>query len=263
MSAAASAAEAALVTSLYDIRMVNMVAAGATACVCYDILLTFYQEVAYIWKARWSAAKLFYLISRYYSLTHLIVTMSFVTKPQTSTHVCRGWEWFSAYSGPIISTGAVHVLLIMRLYAIYGRDNRMLLFLSLLYLINISAAISVASVVLPGLQTIPQVAAIPIPGCLAYIDPRSSLLLVAWVPKLLTDPIFFILTLVKFIQVVRRLNGTTLSTIFRERNNVAPLLTFFVKDGAVWFAVVFASDLQAAYFFLANPNGPLQAMGVA
>ncbi|KAF8519464.1 hypothetical protein JB92DRAFT_3094941 [Gautieria morchelliformis] len=281
MSAAGSAAEAAaLVTALSDIRMVNMAAAGATAWVCYDIFLTFGQEVAYIWKGRWSTAKIFYLISRYYSLTHLIVTLSVVTKPQHSTHVCRGWQWFSAYSGPIISTAAVHVLLIMRLYAIYGHDYRMLFLLSSLYLINISVsilaivvhllipvttqtAISVAAVVLRGIQTIPQSAALPISGCLANGDPRSNLLLVAWIPKIVIDLIFFVLTLVKFIQVVRRLSGTTLSTIFREGNKLAPLLTLFVKDGAVWFVVVFASDLQASYFAIAHANGPLENMGVA
>ncbi|KAF8490211.1 hypothetical protein JB92DRAFT_3100740 [Gautieria morchelliformis] len=264
MSAAGSAAEAAaLVTALSDIRMVNMAAAGATAWVCYDIFLTFGQEVAYIWKGRWSTAKLFYLISRYYSLTHLIVTLSVVTKPQHSTHVCRGWQWFSAYSGPIISTAAVHVLLIMRLYAIYGRDNRMLFFLCLLYFINISTAISVSTVVLRGIQTIPQSAALPIPGCLANGDPRSNLLLVAWIPKIVIDLIFFILTLVKFIQVVRCLSGTALSTILREGNKLAPLLTLFVKDGAVWFVVVCASDIQAAYFIIAKATDPLQDMGVA
>jgi hypothetical protein len=70
----------------------------------------------------------------------------------------------------------------------------------LLIIVTIQTGITVSSVILPSAQIIPQVAAMPIPGCLVHLDPRSNLTLVAWTSKVLTDrkaqhlviPVYFI-----------------------------------------------------------------------
>ncbi|KAF8464782.1 hypothetical protein JB92DRAFT_2838767 [Gautieria morchelliformis] len=235
MSAAAAAEAAALVATLYNIRMVNMGSVGAIAWVCYDIFLTFGQETIILESVTGS----FYL-----ELTSRIR----VKRPMV-----YGQDFLLDFK-------------ILQPYPPYTRQSNIMFFtvnISLLIPVTTQTAISVSTVILRGIQTIPQSAALPIPGCVAHGDPRSNLLVVAWIPKVLADLIFFVLTLVKFIQVVRRLSGTTLSTIFREGNKLAPLLTLFVKDGAVWFVVVLASDIQAAYFIIAKANNPLQDMGVA
>jgi hypothetical protein len=260
---AAEAAEvAAIINAVRDLRIVNLAAAGATAWVAYDILITIGQEVAYIWRAKWSMLKFLYLISRYYSFFHLIISIAVSTNYELSLSFCKGWLWFVAYSGPVISAAAIDALLILRLHAVYEFNKRLLIFLLCLYIIEFAIVITVATYLLSNTQAFIQ-SPVLLSGCLATTAPNTNISLIAWIPNLLVNCTFFVLTIYKFAHLVRIVNGSGLWTTLRKGKNISPIMALFVRDGAICFGMVLAALLLNIIFIIVVAGSPLNQMGTA
>jgi len=58
---------------------------AAFTWICYDILIAFDREVAHIWQAKWSAAKVLYLLARYVTVIALLYVAWSSNHPQSLT----------------------------------------------------------------------------------------------------------------------------------------------------------------------------------
>lgn len=121
-------------------------------------------------------------------------------------------------------------LLILRLHSVYGKKRAVTIPLVLLYI-----AQAIIEAVLVGVSTSttkptpPPPVIAPWKGCFYSNPPRF--VLAAWVPSLVFQSILFTMTLYKLWEL--RVNGIKASGI----------LTVFVRDGAMFFAMVFVAEL--------------------
>ncbi|KZT30132.1 hypothetical protein NEOLEDRAFT_1126981 [Neolentinus lepideus HHB14362 ss-1] len=127
---------------------------GEMQIMLYDHLLTFADEVEYIWKAKWSLPKAFFLVLRYVVPTAMIIhtyQMSGLgnvnlSDAQTlnSSSSCRGWLTTGLYLGvAAISIGNFIVLL--RLWVIWERNARLLIFTLTIFIITQISTLAVAT----------------------------------------------------------------------------------------------------------------------
>ncbi|TDL19816.1 hypothetical protein BD410DRAFT_397963 [Rickenella mellea] len=54
-----------LITVAGDLRTSRVISLSSTVVLAYDIILTFPEEVDYVWSAQWSTGKFLYLSCRY------------------------------------------------------------------------------------------------------------------------------------------------------------------------------------------------------
>ncbi|KIJ51881.1 hypothetical protein M422DRAFT_244259 [Sphaerobolus stellatus SS14] len=72
-----------------DSRNVAFSSFAALALLLFDISLTINEEITYIWKARWSTAKVLYLICRYIGLVNVffLAIVNSSSDPSVATSV--------------------------------------------------------------------------------------------------------------------------------------------------------------------------------
>ncbi|KAG2144274.1 hypothetical protein DEU56DRAFT_237115 [Suillus clintonianus] len=95
-------------------------AAGHTLLI-YDYFLTFNDEIRYIWNAPWTVVKVMFLINRYGNITG----QTFIRLEEAgllthdSTLFCHWFGLITTYF-MILSSESIHILVLMRAWAIWG-----------------------------------------------------------------------------------------------------------------------------------------------
>lgn len=105
---------------------------SATAIICFDFLLTFSQEVQFIWKRPRSLISILFLAVRYLPLLDICMTFILNFAPDASSRLCfvaynvRGWPLIL---GLLLAEG----ILIIRTVAVWGNSRRILILLLTLF----------------------------------------------------------------------------------------------------------------------------------
>ncbi|TDL22911.1 hypothetical protein BD410DRAFT_839241 [Rickenella mellea] len=257
-----------------DSQTVERSQVAAIACLVYDIFITLDQEVDYIWKSvlreqngeclrmlivfhrsRWTIPKYLYLWGRYFALFIQIVATAarksrincvcLHPSPQFISLIiisCAGWSYFEGITGQMLVMG-IELLLMLRVWALYKRDRRILYMLVALYVAEVTANTVILGVALPRFTPIAPLHSIfppgfPLSGCLPIQVPRFFFSY--WIPVLLFESILFILMLINFVRLARE-------------HAPMPLLKRFFRDGTVYYAVIFAALLvQVLLYELVN-----------
>ncbi|KAF8720301.1 hypothetical protein AX14_011059 [Amanita brunnescens Koide BX004] len=165
---------------------------------------------------------------------------------------CRHYAAFLSLGGSIIFYTISNVILLLRLYALYNRDHKTRRLIPGQFTTDLYAAIRV---------TIGDVGAIiappfglPWPGCFeSRFNTRYTL--VAWIPLLIIATVYFVMTLSHFIRMIHtsnRFGRQRLSDIW----HISPLLTAFVRDGTVFYLILFIT-LLIAMILSAFVQGPV------
>ncbi|KDQ60456.1 hypothetical protein JAAARDRAFT_32876 [Jaapia argillacea MUCL 33604] len=137
---------------------------SAATLITYEFIIQFGNEVELFWKKRWSVGKALFLWSRYYSLCFNIGNaVVFMHKP--TLDICGNFfHWQNA--GATLQLLTTHIILMLRLYAMYQGDKRVLAFMVIL-LFGEAATMGVfIGVNKPGLVGTNE----PIPGLLICAD---------------------------------------------------------------------------------------------
>ncbi|KIL57904.1 hypothetical protein M378DRAFT_358522 [Amanita muscaria Koide BX008] len=104
---------------------------SCSVLIVYEYFLHFGAEVEYFWKQRWSLAKCLFLWSRYYSVAYNISNAVVFMQPRPSFDVSNTFfHWQN--TGAALQTITTHVLLELRLWAMYGSTRKVLLLFALL-----------------------------------------------------------------------------------------------------------------------------------
>ncbi|KAF9233749.1 hypothetical protein BU15DRAFT_66319 [Melanogaster broomeanus] len=117
----------------------------------HDYLLTFFRErfkVEYVWGAPWTVVKATFLLNRYGNL----IGQSVVALEETgnlshgSEEFCTGFGLFSA-TFMILSTESIHILVLMRAWAIWGCTYCVAVWMILLYVVYVLVVIGMMTYV--------------------------------------------------------------------------------------------------------------------
>ncbi|KAF8056638.1 hypothetical protein FPV67DRAFT_1729865 [Lyophyllum atratum] len=197
----------------------------------FDHMLTFSEEVERIWKPKVSGATVLFLINRYVTPLQFIIILD----------VCE-------------------LIMIFRVFALYGKSIPILIFLLILWTSQIAIS-SVGLATGSGEQAFPDPVrlsaenflgtAVELPegftGCI--FSGTSRIFPSLWVAPLITNTLMFGLTLY-------RTRGYLMQSGF------APTLHIFLRDGIIYFLVIFMANLtNTVIYFLAPPD--LKAMGAS
>ncbi|KAJ8591424.1 hypothetical protein M405DRAFT_735084 [Rhizopogon salebrosus TDB-379] len=113
-------------------------AAGHSVLV-YDYFLTLNDEILYIWNAPWTFVKVMFLVNRYGNL----IGQTFIRLEEAglltnnSTKFCRSFVVITAIY-MLLSSETIHILVLMRAWAIWGtgkRTTRVLIWSYIVYLL--------------------------------------------------------------------------------------------------------------------------------
>ncbi|KAK0236795.1 hypothetical protein EDD85DRAFT_952734 [Armillaria nabsnona] len=272
-AAAAIAAFQAFVKNLYDNKKSSYSYVSALSFLTWDIIVSFGDEVNYIWVSQWSIPKLIYFLARYYPFLYLIGAniMSLATDIPKRLYVMastfKGLLLIAIVlavkptahpsGGPSFVIIILDIILLLRVFSLYNRNRWLLTFMVLFVVGDATGALYACSRLAIDLAA--GVYSVPAPwqGCTAPV-PKFGFVLSAYVPNLTLALVFLGLTLWKLFQTHRSLNGSITLKKLRELESVSPLLMAFVTDGSVFFALI-AAALVVGMIPSFAVNGPIQS----
>ncbi|KAH7920034.1 hypothetical protein BV22DRAFT_828830 [Leucogyrophana mollusca] len=104
----------------------------------YDHLITFDQEVEYIWNAGWSIPTILFFALRYVGDGLAILSIiAFLSDPSQQVF-SDGFIFFAAWSESVL-IWIMQIILQMRIYALYKRSRRVLVFMTATFVMEIIA----------------------------------------------------------------------------------------------------------------------------
>ncbi|KAJ7662633.1 hypothetical protein DFH06DRAFT_356470 [Mycena polygramma] len=200
----------------------------ASLCVLiYDHIARIPEEVELMWKSRWGVAKIIYLWNRYFSAIVVRVPYYQSLRPQlTALQSCIGWLQVQGSSSTVL-IATVDFVLMLRVWILYRRPRWMVWVFAFLGISEVVVMIVVDIFAFRQMRDYVHLGSI-IKGCYAYNVPRFLTFYAA--APLIVTLIMFVMTLYKCVL-----------TLYRMDHRVMPLWKLFLRDGVVWFILVFAA----------------------
>lgn len=215
---------------------------AAFVVLIYDHIVTFSQEVERVWTRKLNGASILFLINRYVTPLQFIIIIDAFHDPiwTPAPAACKRIVLFEGAS-TVALLAVCELILILRVYALYSRCSRILCFLMVLWV----AQITVSCV---GLRSGYRVQLpLQLVGCI--LTGRGTLFPAIWVTPLITDTCICILTLWRTRKYIRR-----------SRN--MPTLHIFIRDGILYFLLICMVNLMnTLVYFLAVSD--LKAIGAS
>ncbi|KAI0647193.1 hypothetical protein C8Q79DRAFT_611045 [Trametes meyenii] len=256
---------------IYSVRWDTSMTLSAFTILYYDYVMTFLSEIEYYWSPPTpSVSFLLFTFNRYIGLfgpipvffeyfsalsehvSSSVHAVNFIRRAAADLfffHLqrCRQLQLYHQIFA-MLSQAVVAVLLILRTYALYNCNKRIL---ALLIAMHLGGAVHCLSAVLTSkspLTTISQARCTTSWSLLNPIHPNRGIhLALAWSAMLWFDSIIFALTLYKAIQMRRELSGGLLETLFR--------------DGTIYYGILMAVNMVNIITFLETPpNTPMKGM---
>ncbi|KIM38019.1 hypothetical protein M413DRAFT_249814 [Hebeloma cylindrosporum] len=218
-----------------NLMVAKMFSLASCVMLFYDIVITFGQEVERIWMRKFTMVTALWFLNRYLSpLGYIVIIVSF--HHPWSKEVCNRYILFPE-ALKIVTAFVIGVIFTMRIYAIYSGRLTIVLFVACLLAAELAVKIWAftdgTSLVLPeGLV-----------GCI-LVGKHQGRFVFTWVAELVFDSVVFFLTLWRTVVHNRLLRGNTSS-----------LINLVLRDGVIYFGVIFIANLVTVLLFLfATPN---------
>ncbi|KAJ7479888.1 hypothetical protein FB451DRAFT_166016 [Mycena latifolia] len=219
----------ALITALIHLQASKYYDVAVLVMLVYDYFLTLPLEIEQVWKRQaWSLPKVLFIMFRY--LTPMFQLGSIMADQVTSwtTASCEQWIWWRIIVDEFLAL-ATSVVLILRVYALFGRAKWVLAVMSSVIVMNIGVAF----------WSFPASTSAPLPpgvtGC--YIGPKSlhditsGRIASLFISLLIIDTLIFLLTALRVYQSKRSAGYAT------------PLTEIIIRDGFLYFSVIFLVNL--------------------
>ncbi|OCH91426.1 hypothetical protein OBBRIDRAFT_792257 [Obba rivulosa] len=227
-----------LTTTAEHLLAAKLYSLASCVMLFYDIALTFGDEVEKIWKQRFTGATFLWFMNRYISpLGYIVVIVSF-NDPKWHGPACNHYVLYPE-ALKIVTASAVGAIFILRLYSIYSRNNKILVGFTVLLLAELGTKI----------WAFTDGAALQLPpgfvGCiLTGKSAPGKRIVYTWVAELVFDSAVFFATLYRTLSLYR-------STHISEAQS---LIGVIMRDGIMYFAVIFMSNLVTVLIFLLAPD---------
>ncbi|KAJ7027896.1 hypothetical protein C8F04DRAFT_1292195 [Mycena alexandri] len=231
-----------------DARTTNSLALAGLSIVIYEHLANFPDEFNMMWKSRLSLSNAFYFWIRYFTLLALLVDVSFMLRTEWSDHMsfmvvdiaasCQRF-FFAEMATSTIITVSADMILILRVWILYGRSKKLLYFFVALITAEIIAMLTVGIYTIKPLVQYVHIGS-NVGGCysLGYIlcpDVSDHITKSGSteVPRLFTyfNVPVFIVAVTMFSMTLYKC-GSTLVALGLGRT---PMIALFMRDGVFWF----------------------------
>jgi len=230
-------ARESLPTSIsHNFATTYLTGAGLVALL-YDHLLTFDDEVRYIWQAPSTPPKFFFLFVRYMVpmtlLTHTHY-LSGLSRVQLSDTFCRTWLSIALVIGSL-SIAISNFLILLRLWILWNRNRRYMVWTLLCFVITQCAVIACTTITIVDLM-----------GSLRYnsafrlcvITHRGSIA-VYWAPGMFFELVVFA--------------TTCYNVLSRPRTHLSPMIKSLYRDGFNYFIILFGLRVANLALTIAAP----------
>jgi len=202
-----------ILTIFHEIQIYNYIQVSSIAVLAFDYLLTFSDEVEFVWNGKLNPVPFLFYINRYLPFFDgaLHITNQFLFDPSVSTchTLFHMYGWLTVF-GYLIANSIV----VLRTYAIWEnrRDVGFSLF-TLLFLCIVGMCYCTERFLLSFLF-IPSPSRSAFPGC--FIAYSGRILWIAYLPILGFHTVILILTVIKVIQERRAKSCSLFRTIYRD-----------------------------------------------
>ncbi|KAF9264364.1 hypothetical protein L218DRAFT_987077 [Marasmius fiardii PR-910] len=247
MSAFPPEALPALYTGLTHLLANKYHVLASTVMLVYDHMLTFDDELKYIWGRKKGFPFYLFLIFRYFTPIVSLINLIALHDPNWVGSLCSNWIWLPVAVGPIVCM-ATGIILILRVHAIYSQAR---------WVLYLTAPVYIVQLVVMG-WAIPAGIPASLPpgfvGCVPSSAPGTGLRLSGiYIAALAFDAVIFALTLGRAIY-------------YRLTDSLIPLVTLVIRDGTLYFAVIFVVNLTNVFLMALAPadlsaiNAPFASM---
>jgi hypothetical protein len=202
------------------------------AFLVFEYFFTFDHEVRYIWQSKpfFAWTKILFLIVRYLPLLTSFVRLYIILNPIITPWVCVGGITFTGITG-ILSSTAVEVVLMLRVWALYNRNRVVFAFFFIITVVGTAGAILILQLK-PSPDRLPEFIR-PI----AYYIAPPSLTTCAHGNPIQHPLLFTILASIELAIFLMLVKKAAFAVVGPKR--AAPIVAALVKDGAVYFFFVF------------------------
>ncbi|KAF8070440.1 hypothetical protein FPV67DRAFT_1487414 [Lyophyllum atratum] len=207
---------------------------AALTFLAWDIVITVDDEIKFIWPKPWTLTKFLYFYARYVPLMVQISILFVGTDVSSALHFtphdCYIWQVYQGIAAFSI-VGAVDIILILRVIALYHGNPVIRILLALLYILELVGMSVGIGLAIPGIRYDEICLVTDIPPSLAIYGGSAISFQV----------ILFVLTTWKFFEAVRSGWGDV------------PLLVLQMRDGTWAFVLLMAVYIgQASLYGLEN-----------
>ncbi|KDR75902.1 hypothetical protein GALMADRAFT_248681 [Galerina marginata CBS 339.88] len=206
----------------------------------YDHMLTFGEEVEKIWSRPFTLPTLLFYINRYVThFQYIVIQVAFHETTWTDS-VCNRYVRFAgASTTSLVAVG--ELIMILRVYALYLGNKKILVFL----LVLLCGQVSVSAWAVHNGMRVPQPRGFP--GCV--LTGKNKTFAALWGAPLVTDTCIFFLTVWRAARYLRKHGRMTVMEIM-------------LRDGTLYFLTIFGVNLMnTLIYFLAL--GDLKAVGAS
>ncbi|CAL1707160.1 unnamed protein product [Somion occarium] len=216
---------------------------AAMGLLFYDHMITLDLEIPLVWKySKRRPAFFLYLFNRFFAFAFLI----FDTIPVTPNGILSSRVYDNAVCViylmcddivTLLTTMTVQVILQLRVYALYNRSRKILIFLLALCALEVSAMAVLVGVTIGHLERLPVSSTTT--GC--YYRGILGFSALFWVPGLIYEPILFFLVLYK-------------AWPSKRNEPQIPLVVRIARDSLLYFVLVFAELLISTVIWARAPT---------
>ncbi|KAK0224739.1 hypothetical protein EDD85DRAFT_859002 [Armillaria nabsnona] len=225
-----SSSSSAILASFEGAETTRIVSIAFFSLFVYEWLITFDEEVVYFWHGRWTISRLLFLANRYFALFILSFHMTVLSLPQPSGKFCIPALEF-LFVGNITAIGIVQAILVLRVWYLFSNSKNIRLVTVFAFIISLSTSMLFSIVAARKVKTLQT--GIPLPTFIHYevrgcLVSRPPMFWRIYLPSLCLHTLLYILTAFRGLQNRRMLNQ-------------APVMKRLLRDGGLFFFVVFVS----------------------
>ncbi|KAJ7284673.1 hypothetical protein C8J57DRAFT_699445 [Mycena rebaudengoi] len=218
MDASAMVAHISSALLLQQVKYMNM---ASITILVFDYLLAFELEVSLIWGSEWSITKIIFICSRYSPFLDVPLILWYSLGPSLNSKHCHILYSLISWA-TVFGISMAEAILLLRTYALMGRERRILSALVLQYAIVAFTTIVVLTLFLKSMKFGPP----PLPsvvGC--YMTDGSLIIVVPFILLVFNETVLMIGTL--WVGVVE----------YRHFHN--PFIQILYRDGITYFIFLF------------------------
>ncbi|KAI9570608.1 hypothetical protein HD554DRAFT_356267 [Boletus coccyginus] len=231
-----------------DMLVLRAMTYSSYALLVWDYLLTLDDEITYIWGGPSSVVKYLFIGNRYVNLLVQPVYISDVAGvlPLGSSATCVAFSWTMALS-QFWSYGSVHVLVLLRVWVLYGRTLKITTTLTAAFILYLCASIALVAYILGALNHVNSA-----PGwtCQGELAPFSWLI---WIVEFTLEACLFGLTIFTLRQQKSRPGFLRVSRLVRS----------LYRHAIIFFLANTLSDILNTIAWTAFAGTPLYNVAIS
>jgi len=223
----------------HELVSTNYLGLAGFVVLVYDHILTFNDEIQYIWHGKKKIVIWLFLINRYVTPLGFIINLNAYMSPSWSIETCRQFVVYEGIMG-FFGVAVASLMMLVRIHAIYYGDLYVMSIMWLLFwgmvIVNVWLLTTTGPVIHPGIA-----------GCSMLFGQSHNI--GRWVSATAWTPLCFDTVVIAL--VIFRTRRIVLAKIAEQ----SKVVTVLIRDGIMYFSVILAVNLVLAVMIVRAPDG--------